>query len=95
MMMTTIGTELVRWNATCFGSNYMRLDSTYGHKDKFMVWMSSTSFLKSRFSNTNEGRYAHSCLSSLTWWEIIKFVLKGLESLYAFLRFAGHDKFPN
>lgn len=95
MMRAAIGGELVRWNATRFGTNYMFLDSMFRRKDKFMAWMSSASFLESRFSKIDEGRYAHSCLSSLTWWESMEFVLKGVEPLYAFLRFADQDKVPN
>jgi hypothetical protein len=68
MTRQTIGGELVRWNATRFGTNYMFLESMFRHKDKFMVWMSSPCFLDSKFSSTLEGRYAHSRLSSLTWW---------------------------
>jgi hypothetical protein len=59
MMMTAIGDELVRWNATRFGTNYMLLDNMYHCKDTFMAWMSSTIFLESRFSSTDEEIYAH------------------------------------
>jgi hypothetical protein len=88
MMRTAIGGELVKWNATQFGTNYMFLESMHSRRDKFMTWMTSPSFLESRFTNMDEGRFAHSCLSSLTWWEIMHFVLKGVEPLYTFLRFA-------
>jgi hypothetical protein len=67
MMRQAIGGELVRWNVTKFGTNYMFLESIFRHKDKFMMWMFSLGFLESRFSSTEEGRYAHYCLSSLTW----------------------------
>jgi hypothetical protein len=30
--------------------------------------MSSTEFLESQFRNIDEEKYAHSCLSSLSWW---------------------------
>jgi hypothetical protein len=60
-----------------------------------MTWMASPNFLESCFTNTDEGRFAHSCLSSLTWWETMEFVLKGVKPLYAFLRFADQDKVPN
>jgi hypothetical protein len=45
--------------------------------------------------NTDDGRFTHSYLSSLTWWEFMHFVLKGVEPLYTFLRFADQDKVPN
>jgi hypothetical protein len=67
----------VRWNATRFGTNYMFLDSMFRHKDKFMVWMGSPGFLESSFSSTHEGRYAHSCLSNMIWWDTMEYVLKG------------------
>jgi hypothetical protein len=73
----------------------MFLERVFHHKDKFMAWMSSLGFLESRFSCTQEGRYAHSYLSSLTWWDTIQYVLKGVEPLYAFLHFADQDKIPN
>jgi hypothetical protein len=77
MVRDAIGRELVRWNTTRFGTNYMFLSSMYHRKDKFMAWMSSTGFVESRFSSTDEARYAYSCLSSLTWWDMMHFVLKG------------------
>jgi hypothetical protein len=95
MMRAAIGGELVKWNATRFGTNYIFLESMNHRRDKFMIWMASRSFLESHFMNTDEGRFAHSCLSSLTWWETKHFVLKGVEPLYAFLRFADQDNVPN
>jgi hypothetical protein len=95
IMRPAIGGELVKCNATRFGTNYMFLESMHHRRDKVMTWMASPTFLESRFANTDEGRFAHSCLSSLTWWETMEFVLKGLEPLYAFLRFADQDKVPN
>jgi hypothetical protein len=95
MMRAAIGGELVKWNATRFGTNYMFLESMHHRRDKFMTWMTSPSFLESSFVNTNEWRFIHSCLSSLTWWETMHFVLKGVKPLYAFLRFADQDKVPN
>jgi hypothetical protein len=58
------------------------------------MWMSSMSFVESRFNSIDEGRYAHFYLSSLRWWEMMHFVLKGVEPLYAFLHFADQDKIP-
>jgi hypothetical protein len=66
MMKQAIGGELVRWNATRFGMNYMFLESMFCLKDKFMAWMGSSGFLKSSFNSTHEGRYAHFCLSNMT-----------------------------
>jgi hypothetical protein len=77
MMKQAIGGELVRWNAIRFSMNYMFLESMFHHKDKYMVWMGSPGFLESSFSSTHEGRYAHSCLSNMMWWDTMEYVLKG------------------
>jgi hypothetical protein len=52
MMRQAIGGELVRRNATRFGTNYIFLESMFRRKDKFISWMSSPSFLESKFSST-------------------------------------------
>jgi hypothetical protein len=36
-----------------------------------------TGFLESKFSSTHKGRYEHSDLSSLMWWDTMQYVLKG------------------
>jgi hypothetical protein len=95
MMRAAIGGELVKWNATRFGMNYMFLECMHRRRDKFMTWMASPTFLENYFGNTDDGRFAHSCLSSLTCWETMEFVLKGVEPLYAFLHYADQDKVPN
>jgi hypothetical protein len=66
MMMAAIGGELFKWNATHFVTNYIFLDSMHRRRDKFMTWMASSSFLESHFMNMDDGRFAYSCLSSLT-----------------------------
>jgi hypothetical protein len=95
MMRQAIGGELVRWNATRLGTNYMFLERMFRRKDKFMAWMSAPGFIDSKFSSTQEGRYAHFCLFSLTWWDMMQYVLKGVDTLYAFFHFADQDKIPN
>jgi hypothetical protein len=45
MMKEAIGGELVRWNATRFGTNYAFLEIFLRMKDKFMAWMGSQGFL--------------------------------------------------
>jgi hypothetical protein len=52
MMKQAIGREILRWNATRFGTNYMFLESMFHHKDKFMTCMSSPGFLESKFCVT-------------------------------------------
>jgi hypothetical protein len=68
----------MRWNATRFGTNYMFLESMFHRKDKFIAWMSSPGFLESKFSSTQEERYAHCSLSNLTWSDTMQYVLKGV-----------------
>jgi hypothetical protein len=43
MMRAAIGGELVKWNATRFGTNYMFLESIHRQRDKFMTWVASPS----------------------------------------------------
>jgi hypothetical protein len=51
--------------------------------------------LESSFSSTQEGRYAHSCLSCLTWWDTMQYVLKEVEPLYTFLHFVDQGNIQN
>jgi hypothetical protein len=48
MMRSAIGGELVKWNATRLGTNYMFLDSIYRKRDGFLRWMGSNDFLSSK-----------------------------------------------
>jgi hypothetical protein len=93
MMRDAIRGELVKWNATHFGMNYIFLESMHCRRENFMTWMASSSFLESRFANTDEGRFTHSCLSSLTWWEIMHFVLKGVEPCTPFFALLIRTRF--
>ncbi|XP_015649249.1 uncharacterized protein [Oryza sativa Japonica Group] len=95
MMVSAIGGELVKWNATRFGTNYMFLQSFLRRRDQFMQWMASSGFMQSKFSGTMDGRYAHACLSSMSWWENLQTVVNSVQPMYSFLRFADEDKNPN
>ncbi len=95
MMVSAIGGELVKWNATRFGTNYMFLQSFLRRRDQFMQWMASSGFMQSKFSGTMDGRYAHECLSSMSWWENLQTVVNSVQPMYSFLRFADEDKNPN
>lgn len=46
MMRKQIGGELVRWNATRFGTVFIFLQSFWDRKDKFMQWMTSKEWEK-------------------------------------------------
>ena len=41
MMREKIGGELIRWNATRFGTVYLFLQSFWDRKDQFKLWMAS------------------------------------------------------
>jgi hypothetical protein len=92
MIKEAIGGELVQWNATRFGTNYVFLESFLRRKDKFMVWMGSQGFLQSKFSSMPEGRYTHQTLTSLSWWDELKYVVDATEPLFGFLCFADEDR---
>jgi hypothetical protein len=57
MMRQAIGGELVEWNATRFGTNYMFLESFMRNKDNFVVWLMSLEFRHSRFFQIEVRRY--------------------------------------
>jgi hypothetical protein len=95
MMKAAIGGELVKWNSTRFGTNYMFLESMYRKRDKFMQWMTSPDFLNSKWEDTVEGRFAQVRLSNVEWWEGLDYIIKTVEPVYKMLRFADQDKQPN
>jgi len=63
MFKSATGGELVKWNATRFGTNYMFLESFMKKKDQFMVWMMSTEYRSSRHYMTEAGKYAFNCMT--------------------------------
>ena len=95
MMRQAIGGELVKWNATRFGTNYMFMDSFLRKRDQFMQWMGSPEFLQSKWGQSEEGHFAHARLSSIQWWEGLKYTIDSVGPIYKFLRFADQDKRPN
>ena len=84
MMRDAIGGELVKWNATRFGTNYRFLDSIYRKRDHFMQW-----------ADTEDGRFTHARFSSIEWWEELKYIIDTVQAIYKFFRFADQDKRPN
>ena len=94
MMKAAIGGELVKWNATRFGTNYLFLESFLRRKEKFMQWMGSTELQQLKYLTTDIGRYAHGCLCGLTWWANLQAVVDSVQPLYGFIRFADQEKFP-
>jgi hypothetical protein len=94
MMWKAIEGQLVKWNATRFGTSYMFLESFMRRKDKFMVWFMSPEFRHSRFFQSEMGRYAFDNITNVDWWENMQYVLDKIETLYVFLRFVDQDKSP-
>ena len=59
-----------------------------------MQWMVTSEFRESRHFKSEMGQYAFQTLTSLDWWNNMKYVLDDVEPLYSFLRFADQDKVP-
>jgi hypothetical protein len=95
MMKTTIGGNLVRWNATHFGTNYLFLESFIRRKYHFIQLMATPQLQKFGYLDSNAGKYAHACLSSLPWWDNLKRIVEYVQPLYAFFRFMEQERIPN
>jgi hypothetical protein len=67
MMKNAIGGNLMRWNATRLGMNYLFLESFLRRKEHFMQWMATPALQQSGYLDSNAEKYAHACLSSLPW----------------------------
>ena len=57
--------------------------------------MASPEFLQSKWADTKEGRFAHARLSSIDWWDRLKYIIDTVQPVYKLLRFADQDKRPN
>jgi hypothetical protein len=57
--------------------------------------MATPALQQSRYLDSNPGKYAHACLSSLPWWKNLKRIVDYVQPLYAFLRFADQERIPN
>jgi hypothetical protein len=60
-----------------------------------MQWMTTPALQQSRYLDSNAGKYAHDCLSSLPWWENLKRIVDYVQPLYAFLRFVDQEIISN
>jgi hypothetical protein len=60
-----------------------------------MQWMATPALQQSGYLDSNAGKYAHSCLSSLPWWETPKRIVDCVQPLYAFLWFTDQERIPN
>jgi hypothetical protein len=57
--------------------------------------MATPQLQKSGYLDSNAGKYAHTCLSSLPWWDNLKRIVKSVQQLYTFLRFTDQERIPN
>lgn len=55
--------DLVRWNATRFGTNYTILECFLRRKEKFKEWIGSQGFIQSKFSSIRDGKYTYETLT--------------------------------
>jgi hypothetical protein len=95
IMRKPIGGELVKSNATRFGTNYMFLNSIYRKRQGFMQWMASPEFQNSKWVNTDESRFSHARLSNMEWWDGLKYIIDTVQPIYKLLCFADREKKPN
>jgi hypothetical protein len=60
-----------------------------------MQWMVTPQLQKSGYLNSNAGKYAHACLSSLLWWNNLKRIMESIQPLYVFLHFTDQKMISN
>lgn len=92
MMKEANGGELVRWNATRFGTDYTFLECFLRWKEKFKEWIGSQGFIQSKFSIIPDGKYTYETLMRLSWWDQTKYAVDVIEALFRFLRFTDQDR---
>jgi hypothetical protein len=92
MMKEKIGGELVRWNATRFGTLFLFLQSFWDRQDKFQAWMVSSDWKNNDWRDEKDHKFTYGCLIDRIWWEKIEMVLKTVTPLYYVLRFVDQQK---
>jgi hypothetical protein len=92
MMKEKIGGELIRWNATRFGTIFLFLQSFMDKQEKFQSWMVSSDWKNNEWKDTEEHKFTYDCLTDRLWWEKVEVVLKAVTPLYCVLRFADQQK---
>ncbi|KAM0853584.1 hypothetical protein ACQ4PT_050978 [Festuca glaucescens] len=91
-MKKNVGGELIKPNATRFGTVFMFLESYHQKKDQFRKWMVSDDWKGSIWKNDADYVFAAELLSSNMWWAALEWVLALLEPLYKSLRYADTQK---
>lgn len=91
-MKRRIGGEIVRWNATRFGTVFMFLQSLWERKDKFRQWMVSDEWRNNSWNNEAAFKYVDGCMTSSQWWDDVKVVLDTIGPLFLVLRYVDGDE---
>ncbi|CAM0955624.1 unnamed protein product [Alopecurus aequalis] len=91
-MKKNVGGELIKPNATRFGTVFMFLESYHEKKDLFRKWMVSDDWKQSIWKKDVDYVFAEALLSSNMWWTALEWVLHMLEPLYIALRYADTQK---
>jgi hypothetical protein len=91
-MKKNVGGELIKPNATRFGTVFMFLESYHEKKDQFRKWMVSNDWKESAWKNDADYVFAEELLSSNMWWAALEWVLHVFEPLYKALRYADTQK---
>jgi hypothetical protein len=92
MMREKIGGELVRWNATRFGTVFIFLQSFFDRKDKFKLWMASADWENCKWAGEEDHDFTYDCLTKNKWWTDMEKVLKVVSPIYSVLRLADQQK---
>ncbi|CAL5027359.1 unnamed protein product [Urochloa decumbens] len=91
-MRRVIGGELIRPNATRFGTVFMFLQSFLDKKDGLQSWMVSKEWKESDWKGDEYYEYTQVCLENSTWWRSLKWVVDSLRPLYLVLRYADTQR---
>ncbi|WVZ53635.1 hypothetical protein U9M48_004548 [Paspalum notatum var. saurae] len=92
MMKDKIGGELIRWNATRFGTLFLFLQSFLDRQEKFQSWMVSSDWKNNDRRDEDDHKFTYDCLTDRIWWNKVELVLKAVTPLYSVLRFVDQDK---
>ena len=92
MMREKIGRELIRWNATRFGTVFIFLQSFWDRQDKFKQWMVSDDWEKCVWAGKADHDFTYDCLTSKKWWSQMEVVLKAISPIYSVLRLADQQQ---
>jgi hypothetical protein len=91
-MRRMIGGELIRPNATRFGTVFMFLQSYMDKKDALRGWMVSQDWKMSDFNKNKFYDYTEACLTNVRWWSSLKWVVDAVRPLYLVLRYADSQR---